>query len=82
MKFTKTYEDCYVFFDESKFVIGNDLIERSWNMKDEFPQSLSLKNKKNGKEWLDNKGQIKDDEITPIFLKGIYDFREKSWYFY
>lgn len=70
MKFTKIYEDCYVFFDESKFVIGNDLIERSWNMKDEFPQSLSLKNKKNGKEWLDNKGQIKDDEITPSFLKA------------
>lgn len=70
MEFTKIYEDCYVFFDESKFVIGNDLIERSWNMKGEIPQSISLKNKKNGKEWLDNKDWMIVDENTPSFLKA------------
>jgi len=69
MEFTKTYEDCYVFFDESKLVIGNDFIERSWDMTGEIPQSISLKNKKSGKEWIDNKNRIRAVDNMPSFLK-------------
>jgi len=51
MNFAKTYEDCYVSFDGSNLTIGNNRIERSWEMKGEVPRSLSFRNKRMEKEW-------------------------------
>lgn len=68
----KAYEDCYVLFDENSLIIGNDFIERSWSMKGEIPQGVSMKNKRTNKEWFADKrpnGWISIGETAPTFMK-------------
>ena len=55
MEFLKTYEDCYVSLKENILTVGNNRMERSWDMKGGIPLSLSLKNKNTNKEWFSDK---------------------------
>ena len=50
-----SFQDCYAILDGSNLRIGNNAVERSWDMTGKIPAVRSLKNKKTGREWLEEK---------------------------
>jgi hypothetical protein len=52
IKFDRTFQDCYVKLEGNELKIGNDSIERVWNVQGDIPIVQSLKNKQTNKEWL------------------------------
>lgn len=51
------YKGCYARYDRQTLVIGNEQIERRWDMSRGMPVSVSLLNKADGIEWLDEDEQ-------------------------
>lgn len=51
MGYNQTYKDCYVTLEENSLRIGNESIERAWDVSEGIPTVVSLKNKKTNKEW-------------------------------
>lgn len=66
------YQDCYVILEANVLKIGNDSIERVWDLSEELPIVCSLKNKRTRKEWLaapDNYGMLDDPRMKYAFYK-------------
>ena len=66
------YQDCYVIWEEKVLKIGNDNIERVWDLSEDIPVVCSLKNKRTQKEWLaapDNYGMLDDSRMKYAFYK-------------
>ncbi len=57
----KVLEDCYVQSDEGTLCIGNDAIERTYDLTRPVPRSASLLDKASGREW------IPPDADRPLF---------------
>ncbi|WP_240479680.1 alpha-galactosidase [Paenibacillus wynnii] len=51
-KFNASFEDCYVVLEGQYLKIGNQSLERVWNITEGIPTVVSLKNKVTNKEWL------------------------------
>lgn len=66
------YQDCYVKLEGNELRIGNESVERAWDMGEGIPIVCSLKNKRTGKEWLaapDNYGMLDDTRMRYAFYK-------------
>lgn len=51
IKYNSSFQDCYVLYEGNELKIGNDLVERVWNVQGDIPTVLSLVNKQTKKEW-------------------------------
>jgi hypothetical protein len=49
--FHYSYEDCYVLLEDHLLKIGNESLERVWDVSEGIPAVVSLRNKKTNKEW-------------------------------
>ncbi|CAG7599570.1 hypothetical protein PAESOLCIP111_00321 [Paenibacillus solanacearum] len=57
----KRYQDCYYSYDGNRLTIGNDVIERCWELDGGVPYTKSLCDKHTGEEW------ISPDANVPMF---------------
>lgn len=63
--YNKQFMDCYVDFDGQTLKVGNDRVERKWNLTGGTPAVVSLRNKRTGKEWL-----VEECDIAALFEKN------------
>lgn len=52
MHYEHTFQDCYVRFDNAILTIGNQALERTWDLSGTLPTTRTLINKSSGKQWL------------------------------
>lgn len=50
--YKSSFQDCYVMLEGNGLIIGNNALERIWDLGGDIPEIKSLKNKRTGKEWL------------------------------
>lgn len=70
--YENSYQDCYVKQEGNVLRIGNDSIERAWDMGKDIPVVLSLKNKRTQKEWIsasENYGMLDNPRQKYAFYK-------------
>ncbi|MFK7909335.1 MAG: hypothetical protein AB8F34_01910, partial [Akkermansiaceae bacterium] len=51
------YNTCYAEWSDKELVIGNDLVERKWTIKQGLLSAFSIKDKKTDTEWLRQAGR-------------------------
>lgn len=71
------YKDCYIKLENHILIIGNSLIERTWDVQEDIPTVCSLTHKKTKKQWLcvtDNQDWLENPQKKYAFYKkGITD---------
>ena len=60
--FNTDFQDCYVHLDESTLTIGNDRMERTWDMTGPRPAVRSMVDKETGRKWLTEKQESQWEE--------------------
>lgn len=74
-KYLFTHEDCYVKVDKGQLIIGNALITQTFDLQGGMPRIVSIRNIKNGDEWL------QPGNIAPMFkLPGLKKFAADVMY--
>lgn len=67
------YQDCYFHFDQDALTIGNDFIERTLKFKEGEAISVSLFDKKSGKEWIEPASEVRLFSSPYIDLANHYE---------
>ena len=60
--FNTDFQDCYVHLDESTLTIGNDRMERTWDMTGPRPAVRTMVDKETGRKWLTEKQESQWEE--------------------